>query len=108
MFFLFKETTIDTFISSNSRCLFARYQIDEKFLTLDPTEWGENQEYKEAKALIDSIKVVNDVAERGVKLISDYNDLTVDEDQKQYLLQCVQLHRNLYPNCNKITLNKNM
>ena len=40
------------------------------------------------------MKVVNDIAERGVKLIEDYNKLiTNDEQQKQYLLQVVSNYK---------------
>ena len=35
--------------------------------------------------------MVNDVAERSIKLMPDFNNLiTRDEDQKQFLLQVVQ------------------
>ena len=49
-----------------------------------------------------NLKVVNDTAERGVKLIQDYNSIiTNDEDQKQYLLQVVQQHRRNFPDASK-------
>ena len=49
-----------------------------------------------------SLKVVNDVAEQGVKLITDYNNLlTKDEEQKQYVLQVVHKCRKLYPDVSK-------
>ena len=49
--------------------------------------------------------VVNDIAERGVALIEEYNALhTTDEDQKQFLLLTVKNYRQQYPNRNKTTL----
>ena len=52
-----------------------------------------------------ALKVVNDTAERSVKLIHEYNSiLTNDEDQKQYWLQVVHAHRNQFPDSNKNTL----
>jgi len=52
-----------------------------------------------------TLKVVNDIAERSVKLIHEYNSiLTNDEDQKQYWLQVVYAHRNQFPDSNKNTL----
>ena len=40
------------------------------------------------------MKIVNDIAEIGVKLIEDYNKLiTNNEQQKQYLLQVVSNYR---------------
>lgn len=39
------------------------------------------------------MEVVNDCAERGVKLITDFKDQTTDEEQQQYFLQVVEGHR---------------
>ena len=51
------------------------------------------------------LKVVNDLAERDIKLMSDYsNIITKDEDQKECLLQSVEAHRKKYSNCKKETL----
>lgn len=50
---------------------------------------------------------MNDTAERAVKLMQDFNGLiTADEEQKQFLLRCVQEHRKLYPDCKKTTLKR--
>lgn len=55
--------------------------------------------------LIENIKAVNDPAERGVKLITEYNDkLTLKDDQKQYILQIVDEYRKKYPDFKKITV----
>ena len=44
--------------------------------------------------VIGKMKVVNDVAERAVKLVSDYAEImTTDEDQKQCLYQVVEASR---------------
>ncbi len=51
--------------------------------------------------------VVNDVAERGVKLIQDYNNiLTKDETEKQFVLQIVAGDRKKYPTATKSCLMK--
>jgi len=53
------------------------------------------------------LRVVNDTAERAVKLMHDFNGLiTTEEEQKQFLLRCVQEHRKLYPDCKKTTLKR--
>ena len=41
---------------------------------------------------IKSMEVVNDSAERGVKLIGDFKDVTRDIEQQHYLLQVVEAH----------------
>jgi len=46
------------------------------------------------KEIARSVKVVNDLAERGVALVQEFNSsLTRNEEQKQYLLQVVEQHR---------------
>ena len=63
----------------------------------------------EAKKKFFSLKAVNDTAERAVKLMQDFHQkITAKEEQKQYLLRCVQEHRKLYPDCKKETIKKNI
>ena len=51
------------------------------------------------------LKVVNDLAERSIKLMSDYSTIiTNDEEQKQCLLQTVEDQRKKYPDGRKQTL----
>ena len=58
----------------------------------------DREDYITAKKTILNLKVANDNAERGVALIETYNCLlTKDEEQKQYLLQVVQNHRDRFP-----------
>jgi hypothetical protein len=54
-------------------------------------------QYKKAKDVVNSIKVVNDIAERHVGLMSRFNEsLTSSEEGKQQLLQVVE------DNCKRI------
>ncbi|KAL4150130.1 hypothetical protein QTP88_003964 [Uroleucon formosanum] len=93
---------INDFISIQSSNFFNRFGIPMDFLDLDPKLWNENDQYKKSKELVNNINVVNDIAERGVKLIEDYNKLlTKNEDQKQYLLQVVSEYRQQFPDCKK-------
>lgn len=59
----------------------------------------------DGKVKIEKIRSVNDDAERGVKLIQDYNQLlTKNEDDMQFLLQAVNEYRKKYPSHTKSTL----
>jgi len=79
--------------------------FDTHFLHDEPEEWINNTAYNEGANIVAHIKVVNDTAERGVKLIEEYNSiLTKDEEQKQYLLQIVIDYKIKYPDSNKSTL----
>jgi hypothetical protein len=90
LFLYFTEINIDQFISENSLKLFTRFGIDTSFLQYDPKSWDNHISFVNGKELIKSQKIVNDTAERGVKLMADFNEaLTVNEEQKQYILKCV-------------------
>ena len=78
-----------------------------KFSRCDPNTWDSRDDYKIASSVANGLKVVNDLAERGVALIEEYNSLFTEyEEQKQYLLQIVQDHRSRFPDARKSTLTK--
>lgn len=94
-------------MSERSKTLLSRLQIDDSFLEINVSYWENNPAYVEAHRKIRHLKVVNDTAERAVKLIHDFHGfITAEEEQKQFLLRCVQEHRKLYPNCKKQTLKR--
>ena len=59
------------------------------------SQWLENHErFKKIESFVRNILVVNDTAERGIKLISDYaNCLTKNASERQEILQLVEYHR---------------
>ncbi|KAG0722906.1 hypothetical protein GWK47_043627 [Chionoecetes opilio] len=72
--------------------------IDISFLSLPVDEWEANPAYQKGVSTVKNLSVTNDGAERGVAMISSYNDsLTKDEKTKQDLLQVVEAHRRNYP-----------
>lgn len=104
-FALLLDENIDFFISPGSIAFFERFQIDHSFLDSDVSEWKSKKNYQHGLEVLKNLTVVNDVAERGIKLITDYNDrLTHNEDQKQFILQVVADYQRNYPNANKETL----
>ncbi|ESN99461.1 hypothetical protein HELRODRAFT_163010 [Helobdella robusta] len=55
----------------------------DHFISSQSKLWSNNEEYLMSKKIVDGLKVTNDTAERGVKLITDYNScITKEEDQK--------------------------
>ena len=75
------------------------------FLSSDPERWQYDDTFLELQRAAVNLKVVNDVAERGVKLATDFNNaLTKDEEQKQFLLQAVAVHRRKLPKAKKSCL----
>ncbi|CAI6377454.1 unnamed protein product [Macrosiphum euphorbiae] len=104
--FLDKDLPLDL-LGPNSKNVFKRFNIPEIFLKVQPEKWHELEEYQKGKSILNSIKVVNDTAERGVKLMQEYNDkFTTNEDQKQFVLQVVQDCRKQYPGFTRDTLKK--
>ena len=94
-------------MSIKSKNLFSRLNVDSSFLQENVHSWEENAAFVEAKKKVFSLKAVNDTAERAVKLMQDFHGLiTADEEQKQFLLRCVQEHRKMYPDCKKETLKR--
>ena len=96
---------IQHFVSSESNNFFKRFNINSDFLLIDPALWETNNNYIEAIGIITKLEVVNDVAERAVKLMKDYNlTLCKNEEEKQFILQIVTVYREKYPKIDKTTL----
>lgn len=67
------------------------------FLQLDPALWEDSRTFRQLSKTVRSLTSVNDCAERGVKVIQEFNKLiTNDEEQKQYLLLVVSEHRKYF------------
>lgn len=86
-----KEILI-SLLSQKSANIFHRFKI-ENFLHIHPSEWLNSSAYQKGKTIIKQLRIVNDLAERGVKLAEDYNNsITRDETQKQFLSQASNLN----------------
>lgn len=106
---LLKSSQISDFINSSSMKFFERFNIATDFLNQNPEEWYKNVNYQKGISVLSQVKVVNDAAERGVKLITDFNDkITKDEEQKQFLMQTVYDYRHKYPDAKRSTLSKHI
>ena len=93
------------FVSQHTRTLFTALDIPHDFLIHDPNTWENNEAYTDGQKKLKGLKVVNDAAERGVALVQSFNSvITNQEEQKQYLLQVVEKHRQTFPNANKSTV----
>ena len=95
---------MDDFVTQKSKQFLSGLQVNDSFLREDDSG-GDNPTFLEARRRIICLKVGNNTAEIAVKLMQDFNGhITAKEEQKQFLLRCVQKHRNLYPDCKKTTL----
>lgn len=64
---------IETFIWNKTLIFFIRFNINFNFIETSPSTWESNEKYKRGKEIVSKLKVVNDTAERAVKLIEDFN-----------------------------------
>ncbi|GBP68430.1 G-protein-signaling modulator 2 [Eumeta japonica] len=104
---LLYEKDINDFISNKSKTLFHRFKIDDSFPNDCFSSWPSNTSFLRVKEQMMTLRAVNDTAERAVKLMQDFHEkITVEEEQKQVLLRCVQEHGLIYPDCKKKTLKK--
>lgn len=82
-----------------------RFNIETNFLKLDPSKWHNESEFQKGMNIVKNLHVVNDTAERFVKLMEEYNAaLTKNEEEKQYILQTVTDYRKKYGSINKSDL----
>ena len=71
------------------------------FLTSNPELWSESESYVQSKMIIESLNFVNDSAERGVRLTSDFLKAARNEAHFQNVLQVVEHNRSQKPNLRK-------
>lgn len=69
----------------------SKLNVDTSFFSQHPGKWELDQAYTMSKFQSKELKVVKDVAERGVKLIQESFKLVTNvEEEKQILLQKVK------------------
>ena len=100
-------TTLVSLISSLSWFPFSLLNLSSMWLESPPSEWEQDGDYKVMRDFARTVKLVNDVAERGVKMADDYsNCLTRDSEERKKLVMVVQNHRRAYPKFRKMDLKK--
>lgn len=93
-------------VTSSSTAALRSLGLDIAVLSgTDPQTWEEIAEFRETKAVVTSVKVVNDAAERSVALMSTFNQsITKTESEMQKLIQVVEDNRKRVPDSRKSTL----
>ena len=105
MFSVINAATVSTdLIGPESHFLFDALGVKCKWLLL--LTLGKNESYWEVQKFVRSVKVTSDVAERGVKLMSDFaTQITTDPKQRSCILQVLEHHGNKFDIFKKPTLN---
>ena len=101
-----ESTRLADLIDERSRFIFDELKICQPtWLQRPATEWADDEEYCKFSDFVETLKVTNDVAERGIKFIQDFaNSITKAESQLQDLIQLVEAHRKRVPDFSKASL----
>ena len=83
-------------LSAKSYLLFKLLKIEDvSWLTVPVAFWPCVPSYIQARDFVRQLLTINDGAERGIKLMQELIDRTQDEQDLQYLAQCVTHHRKI-------------
>ena len=94
-------------VQPHSWDFFTILRVEADWLTWPLDKWEESEDYQKARQFVMTVKVVNDAAERGIKLASDYvQSLTKDSEVRQEIFQTVEWHRREKADISKSTANK--
>lgn len=98
------EEKMHKFVTKNTRKFLEDFGVNIDWLQIDPELWPTDENYKNARNYFQKLNVVNDSAERNLRLVDTFNQSFKSEDEFQQLLQIVEKHRREYPNAKKSTL----
>lgn len=83
-----KKELPSVLITINSIRMFKRFGLSTDFLKMDPIECSEYPDNLLWRQKIRSLRVINDTAERGVKLMKEFNTkITRSKEQKQFFIK---------------------
>ena len=97
------KTSLSDLIGPGSLRFFTIINSPHEFLHAPADQWAENEEYKSMKEIVENLQVVNEAAERGVKLCHDFLGVTQSEKRFQDVLQVVESSRKHVPNQRKLS-----
>ena len=93
-------------VTPSSFKFFSILSLGCQWLEVNPDKWEEDMDYRSAREFVKTVKVTNDVAERGVKMAIDFATmLTKDDEMRAMLLQGVERSSQMHPNFKKKFLN---
>ena len=96
------SSKLSDFVSEDSWLLFQLLEVEGDFLKLPVSEWLDQEDYLTAAEKANAVNAVNDVAERAVKLGTDFQQAARTESHYQNIIQVVEANRQDMPNLRKI------
>ena len=67
-----ENTELVDLVTPSSFKFFSILGLDSTWLEISPDKWEEDNDYITARNFLRTVKVTNDVAERGVKMATDF------------------------------------
>jgi hypothetical protein len=104
---ILKNKNLWDLVDSTSVCALRALKVDLNIiLHEDPTEWNDRLQYLKTVEEIRSLKVVNDTAERAIKLITQCSSArpTKNETELQKIVQIIEDNRKRLPEVSKQAL----
>ncbi len=95
------NTSLVDLLSPDSWFIFHVLKLQPDFLTKDVQDWSKMDSYKASLDNLQAINIVNDGAERGIKLSNDFLSAAKGEKQYQSVLQVVECDRKQRPDLRK-------
>ena len=98
--------SLSTFVSEESWLLFDLLGLDgnQEWLQTPVRMWEMFGDFRKFKVFAENVSVVNDLAERGMHLITEFASKCYNKEERQALLQVVEQHRQQFPGFSKKTL----
>ena len=93
-----ESTTLADLVTPDSWYMMRVLELDTGFLAQDVELWPSTAAYLSSSANVLALNVINDCAERGVKLSSDFLASASSEQHYQNILQVVEQNRKQQPN----------
>lgn len=95
------NTTLSSLVTEDSWFSLHLLRINTDFLKNEVADWATSESYISGLQNVRAINVINDAAERGVKLSGDYLSAARKECHYQNVVQVVQKNRHDLPNLRK-------
>ena len=92
------STRLCEFVGVDSWFTVHRLKLDTSFLAIPVAEWERNAAFIASSVNVAAVNVINDCAERGIKLSSDFVSTARSEEHYQNVLQVVERDRKEEPN----------
>ena len=95
-------------ISSESWLVFDLLGLSgsQDWMTIPVSFWDHFEDFRRFREFVENISVCNDIADRGMALITAYINKAQSEEQRQALLQVVEQHRDMVTTTTKSDLKK--